>query len=125
MYSGNHKFGRGGGHGGGATKRKVFGAPPTQRLSSSSSSGRLSLGGSRNPSSSSAPASSEETFSLVGGNPLSFAAIIRLAPDLVEEIKRFEAEGGAAKIKFDSNPNNSLGNVCFSVALALNLFLFY
>ncbi|KAJ8535877.1 hypothetical protein K7X08_034278 [Anisodus acutangulus] len=37
--------------------------------------------------------------------------IIRLAPDLVEEIKRVEAEGGAAKIKFDANANNSLGNV--------------
>ena len=126
MYSGN-KFSRGGGgggRGGGATKRSVFGAAPPQRLSSSTSSGRLSLGGSRNPprtsTQSSVAGSSQETFSLVGGIALSFAAIIRLAPDLVEEIRRVEAHGGAAKIKFDSNPNNALGNVCLS--LALNLF---
>ena len=58
-------------------------------------------------------ASVEETFSLVSGNnPLAFAMIIRLAPDLVEEIKRLEAQGGKARMKFDANPNNPSGNVC-------------
>ncbi|XP_010034821.2 dentin sialophosphoprotein [Eucalyptus grandis] len=37
--------------------------------------------------------------------------IIRLAPDLVEEIRRAEAQGGNARIKFDANPKNPLGNV--------------
>ncbi|GAB4842435.1 hypothetical protein Ancab_012407 [Ancistrocladus abbreviatus] len=121
MYSGSHKFGRGGGAGGrgGGGKRNVFSVPPPHRPSSSGG-GRLSLGGSaprsRNPSvsaqsSGAAQVAVEETFSLLPGNPLSFAAIIRLAPDLVDEIKRVEAQGGAARIKFDSNPNNSSGNV--------------
>jgi hypothetical protein len=39
--------------------------------------------------------------------------IIRLSPDLVDEIKRVEAQGGAAKIKFDAFPNNSTENVSF------------
>jgi hypothetical protein len=37
--------------------------------------------------------------------------IIRLSPDLVDEIKRVEAQGGAAKIKFDAFPNNSTENI--------------
>ena len=37
--------------------------------------------------------------------------IIRLAPDLVEEIKRVEAQGGTARMKFDPNPNNPNGNI--------------
>ncbi|KAI9109474.1 hypothetical protein K1719_019528 [Acacia pycnantha] len=54
----------------------------------------------------------EETFNLVSGNNASaFAMIIRLAPDLVEEIKRLEAQGGRARMKFDSNPNNPSGNI--------------
>lgn len=119
MYGGSLKFGRGGGARGGASaaKRNSFPPPPPQRPPSSSSAGRLSYT-SRKPSSSSAtppppPPStqSEESFSLVPGNPLSFAAIIRLAPDLVDEIKRVESQGGAARIKFDSNPNNPPGNV--------------
>ncbi|KAI9085674.1 hypothetical protein K1719_032517 [Acacia pycnantha] len=50
-------------------------------------------------------------FNLVSGNnALAFAMIIRLAPDLVEEIKRLEAQGGSARMKFDSNLNNPSGN---------------
>lgn len=60
---------------------------------------------------SSSSASAEESFSLVTGNPLNFAMIIRLAPDLVEEIKRVESQGSVARIKFDSNANNPAGNV--------------
>lgn len=44
--------------------------------------------------------------------------IIRLAPDLVEEIKRVEAQGGRARMKFDPNPNHSGGNVSFLVKLS-------
>ncbi|GMH17614.1 hypothetical protein Nepgr_019455 [Nepenthes gracilis] len=117
MYGGPHKFGRGGGGGSGG-KRNIFPVPPSHRPAAN---GRLSLGSSaprgRTPAAST-PASSavkvaaaEETFSLVPGNSLSFAAIIRLVPDLVDEIKRVEAQGGAARIKFDSNPNNPSGNV--------------
>ncbi|XP_077226630.1 dentin sialophosphoprotein-like protein isoform X2 [Tasmannia lanceolata] len=58
-----------------------------------------------------APSAHEETFSLVSTDPLAFGMIIRLTPDLVEEITRVEAQGGTAQIKFDSNPNNSSGNV--------------
>lgn len=54
----------------------------------------------------------EENFSLVSGNnPLAFGMIIRLVPDLVEEIRRVEAQGGTARVKFDANANNSAGNV--------------
>lgn len=119
-----YKFGRGGGGGsrGGSSgaKRNSFPPPPPQRPHSNSSASRLSLS-SRKPSSSSsaittpAPAQSEESFRLIGGDPLSFAAIIRLAPDLVDEIKRVESQGGAARIKFDSNPNNPPGNVSISL----------
>ncbi|KAA8541709.1 hypothetical protein F0562_022861 [Nyssa sinensis] len=80
---------------------------------------RISVGGAAGPRNrnstsgptTSAPAAAEESFSLVTGNPLDFAMIIRLAPDLVEEIKRVEAQGGTARIKFDSNANNTSGNV--------------
>ncbi|XP_021804132.1 uncharacterized protein LOC110748460, partial [Prunus avium] len=37
--------------------------------------------------------------------------IIRMAPDLAEEIKRVEAQGGAPRIKFGPLPNNPIGNV--------------
>ncbi|KAF5752093.1 Dentin sialophosphoprotein-related putative isoform 1 [Tripterygium wilfordii] len=121
MYGGSSKVGRGGGRGGGGgmggAKRTSFPPPPAQRPLSA---GRLSLGGSssnlhsRNPSAggptTSAPAV-EETFSLVPGNkPPAFAMIIRLVPDLVDEIRRVEAQGGAARIKFDG-VNNPSGNV--------------
>ncbi|XP_031105161.1 uncharacterized protein LOC116010038, partial [Ipomoea triloba] len=109
---------------GGAGKRNnnnsSFRTPAVQR-SSAALGGRLSLGsgaaGPRNRSTAVAPTPSapsnagEETFSLVSGNPLHFAMIIRLAPDLVEEIKRTEAHGGTTRIKFGANANNSAGNV--------------
>ncbi|KAK1375960.1 dentin sialophosphoprotein [Heracleum sosnowskyi] len=58
-----------------------------------------------------ATAPADETYSLVTGNPLDFAMIIRLTPDLVDEIKRAESQGGSARIKFDAIANNSSGNV--------------
>ncbi|XP_059640186.1 uncharacterized protein LOC132282498 [Cornus florida] len=129
MYGGSGKLGRGGGGGGGggrgggaaAGKRNIhstFNPSPLHRPSAASGS-RLSVSsgaGPRNRSgnsgaTTSAPPAAEETFSLVTGNPLNFAMIIRLTPDLVEEIKRVEAQGGTARIKFDSNGSNSSGNV--------------
>ncbi|CAH9076863.1 unnamed protein product [Cuscuta europaea] len=120
MYRGSGKHGRGGGRGRG--KRNIpssFHAPPI--LSSSVvPGGRVLVGSGATPScrgTSSAPNSSaasnetEENFSLVAGNALNFSMIIRLAPGLVEEIKRVESEGGVAQIKFDANATNSNGNV--------------
>ncbi|KAL3511708.1 hypothetical protein ACH5RR_024425 [Cinchona calisaya] len=125
MYGGSGKFGRGGG--GGGFKRNIHSTlhpSPLQRPSSAAApSGRLSTGGAgaapgnRTASASVGGAaavsagSTEESFSLVTGNPLNFGMIIRLAPDLVEEIKRVESQGSVARIKFDANANNPAGNV--------------
>ncbi|VVA98894.1 unnamed protein product [Arabis nemorensis] len=125
MYGGSSKPSRGGGRGGGGgpvRNRNSF-PPPTNRHPSPV--GRMSSGGGgssaasrqRNTTSVKAASSTatrtvEEKFSLVPReSPSAFGMIIRLAPDLVEEIKRVEAQGGAAKIKFDAFPNNSTGNI--------------
>ncbi|KAI4355536.1 hypothetical protein L6164_004298 [Bauhinia variegata] len=112
MYGGTSKLGRGGG-----PKRMPF-PPPSHHRASGPPGGRLSIGGSagrgRNAdrATTATPPAIEETFNLVSGNnPLAFAMIIRLAPDLVEEIKRVEAQGGRARMKFDSNPHNPNGNI--------------
>lgn len=122
MYGGSGKLGRGGGGGGRGVKRmhsSSFPPPPPSRASGPVGS-RLSLGGSGGPrnrptnsgSAASAPPAVEETFSLVAGNnPRAFAMFIRLVPDLVDEIKRLEAQGGTARIKLDSSGNNTSGNV--------------
>ena len=127
MY-GPSKIGRGG------PKRlhSSFPPPPPHRASAPGG-GRLSLGGSagrgRNvgrgsAAAAAAPPAVEETFSLVAGsNPLEFAMIIRLAPDLVEEIKRLEAQGGKARMKFDANPNHPNGNVSILVELWSSSYL--
>lgn len=68
----------------------------------------------------------EENFSLVSGNnPLAFGMIIRLVPDLVEEIRRVEAQGGTARVKFDANANNSAGNVSFLFNFQLQNLITY
>ncbi|KAL5755799.1 hypothetical protein ACOSQ2_020545 [Xanthoceras sorbifolium] len=129
MFGGS-KLGRGGGRtgagAGGANKRGPFPTPTPHRLSAASaSSNRLSMGSSaaRNRAggrggggggvaSGGGLKAVEESFSLVSGNnPLAFAMIIRLAPDLVEEIRKVESEGQTARIKFDSMSNNPNGNV--------------
>ncbi|GFY97146.1 dentin sialophosphoprotein-like protein [Actinidia rufa] len=110
--------GGGGRGGGGAGKRNpvpsaLHHPPPLHRPPSGAPGGRLSVGGNRNTATvptTSAPSAAEERFSLVTGNPLDFAMVIRLAPDLVDEIKRVEAQGGTARIKFDSSANNPSGN---------------
>ncbi|XP_044496710.1 dentin sialophosphoprotein-like [Mangifera indica] len=122
MYGGS-KLGRGGGRAIPPNKRNSFPPPPPpqHRLSTPSSANRLSLGSSasRNRTAGTSGATSsvgskavEETFSLVSGNnPLAFGMIIRLAPDLVEEIRKVESQGQMARIKFDSMANNPNGNV--------------
>lgn len=134
MFGASSKLGRGGGGGrgggtGGGAKR--FPAPQPSHRPSGAPGGRQSLQGSagqRNRSSgpNSGQAAVEETFSLVSGNnPLTFAMIIRLVPDLVEEIRRVEAQGGNARIKFDANPHNPLGNVSFSVEFDESLVMIF
>lgn len=117
MFGNSGKIGRGGGRG---SKRihNSFPPPPSNRSAAAVGSGRLSMGGAAprnrnaNPEhATSATPAVEETFKLITGNPLNFAMIIRLAPDLIEEIKRVEAQGGTARIKFGSNANNPSGNV--------------
>uniref|UniRef100_A0A1J3JVG7 OCEL domain-containing protein n=1 Tax=Noccaea caerulescens TaxID=107243 RepID=A0A1J3JVG7_NOCCA len=126
-YGGSSKFSRGGGRGGGGTgsggrNRNSF-PPPTNRHPSPA--GRMFTGSGsaaaprqrkttsvKAAAASTAPRTVEESFSLVPReSPSAFGMIIRLTPDLVEEIKRVEAQGGAAKIKFDAFPNNSTGNI--------------
>ncbi|WCJ39590.1 dentin sialophosphoprotein-related [Euphorbia peplus] len=120
MYGAASKLGgRGGGRGAGATKRSSFPPPPPPHRSSTAPNSRLSLGsnprgGGRGsgPSPSTPAVAVEESFSLIpGNNPLAFGMIIRLAPDLVEEIRKVEAQGTTARIKFDSFGSNTLGNV--------------
>ena len=47
----------------------------------------------------------EESFILDPSGPPAFAAFIRLTPDLVDEIRRAEESGGAARIMFNSGIN--------------------
>ncbi|XP_019193826.1 PREDICTED: uncharacterized protein LOC109187894 isoform X2 [Ipomoea nil] len=116
--SGGKRGRRGAGGAGKRNNNSSFRTPAVQR-SSAAPGGRLSLGSgaaaprnrSVGPTPSAPSNAAEETFSLVSGNPLHFAMIIRLAPDLVEEIKRTEAHGGTPRIKFGANANNSAGNV--------------
>ncbi|KAK7389611.1 hypothetical protein VNO78_24788 [Psophocarpus tetragonolobus] len=106
MYGGaSSKLGRG------APNRRSFPPPPAPHRSSAPG-GRLSLGASARNAAKETAAAVEETFSLVSGsNPLAFSMIIRLAPDLVEEIRRVEAQGGTARMKFGPNPHNPMGNI--------------
>ncbi|KAJ4850041.1 hypothetical protein Tsubulata_037741 [Turnera subulata] len=117
MYGGHSKLG-GGGRGGGGNKRPSSSLPPPPPHRSAGNS-RLSLGGGgpsnpRNsrPGTAKTPAAVEEKFSLLpGNNPPAFAMIIRLAPDLVDEIKKLQSHGGNPRIKFDAMANNTTGNV--------------
>lgn len=117
MYGGSGKLGRG--RGGGPVKRNIhttFQPSSVQRPSATPAGGRLSAGGghrnrSNTPVAPAAVSMAEETFSLVRNNPLNFGMIIRLSPVLVDEIKRLEAQGGAARMKFDASAKNPAGNV--------------
>lgn len=121
MYGKSKKLGRGGGARGGkaVTKRNSLPPPPPLHRPASIPGSRRSLTSSKLSPETPFPATSsskpDESFSLVSGDSLSYAAIIRLAPNLVDEIKRIESQGGAARIKFDSNSTNSSANVSLSI----------
>ncbi|GER46950.1 dentin sialophospho protein, partial [Striga asiatica] len=112
MFSGPGKMGRGGG---GVVRKRNIRAPPISRASRPSMGGVPRGRSGAPPAAASSPSTSsmqvDESFRLVRENPLKFGMAIKLAPDLVEEIKRVEAEGGGARIKFDVNANNPSGNV--------------
>lgn len=115
MYGASGKMGRGGG--GSGAKRNIH-APPIGRPTPA---GRMSMGGGPrgrgglSSAAASSPSTSsllvEESFSLVRENPLNFGMAIKLAPDLVEEIKRVEAQGGTARIKFGANASGNVIHV--------------
>ncbi|KAF6136182.1 hypothetical protein GIB67_001591 [Kingdonia uniflora] len=114
MYNTPGKRGATGGRGNGGAKRKQ--SPFKRPIASVTNRGSAPAPAHRNRSTTkmtvatpAEPSSTpEETYSLVHGDPLDFAMIIRLTPDLVDEIKRV---GGNARIKFDSIANNASGNV--------------
>ncbi|XP_076884975.1 uncharacterized protein LOC143534356 isoform X1 [Bidens hawaiensis] len=103
---------------GGSSKLNCGGGPIKRNIHSAfqPSSVQRRQSGHRNPNNntpteSNSVSTAEESFSLVRNNALNFGMLIRLSPVLVEEIKRFEADGGVARIKFDSSANNTNGNV--------------
>lgn len=138
MYGGSGKLGRGRG-GGVPVKRSIhstFQPSSVQRPSITPAGGRLSAaGGNRNRNKTSGTASAaatvstaDESFSLVRNSPPNFGMIIRLTPNLIDEIKRVEAQGGSAKIKFDSCANLPDGNVglfCLIIGYILILTVLY
>lgn len=112
------------GRGGGGRRPALVAPPPPRpggslgRASISASSRGRGRGG---PSTlAAAPPVQEETFNLQSGGAPDFASIIRLIPDLADEIRRCEAQGGTAKIKFGPNCLNSSENV----SLISNIFFF-
>lgn len=119
MFGNPGKLGRGGGGGGGrgGSKRmghtlppphRSTGAAPRQPIGAASASRNRNGGLGSGPG---APPATEETFSLQSEEQLAFGMIVRVTPYLVEEMQRIEAQGGTARIKFGSHPNNSTGNV--------------
>lgn len=115
MYGASGKMGRGGG--GSGAKRNIHAPPigrPTPTARMSMGSAPRGRGGPTSAAASSPSTSSlqvEESFSLVRENPLNFGMAIKLAPDLVEEIKRVEAQGGTARIKFGANASGNVIHV--------------
>ncbi|PAN51182.1 hypothetical protein PAHAL_9G576600 [Panicum hallii] len=107
--------GRGGGRGGGGGASKRPPAPHGRgRGGTSSISGMGAPPRGRAAASSAAaaqPAGRDEAFRLESSGPPAFAAIIRLTPDLIDEIRRAEEAGGGARIKFNPNMYNSSENV--------------
>lgn len=101
------KLGRGGGGGGrGSGKRPLPPARPATAPGGARMApmrGRAGGPAGRGSGALAATMGKEESFSLLTKGEVDFGAIVRLTPDLVEEIRRVEAEGGVAKIKFDSN----------------------
>lgn len=116
MYGASGKMGRGGGGGGSGGKRNIH-APPIGRPTAA---GRMSMGGGPRgrggPASAAAASPStsslqvEESFSLVRESAVNFGMAIKLAPDLVEEIKRVEGQGGTARIRFGANASGNVSS---------------
>ncbi|XP_019439797.1 PREDICTED: uncharacterized protein LOC109345323 isoform X1 [Lupinus angustifolius] len=110
------KVGQIGGHSSklyrGALKAKRPNSPlppqPPNQLSFDTSTSRNTLQG---DTTATAPMLSEESFSLVSGGDPKFSMIIKLAPGIVEEIKRLEAQGGRTRMKFASNPYDRDENI--------------
>ncbi|OEL28178.1 hypothetical protein BAE44_0010803 [Dichanthelium oligosanthes] len=107
--------GRGGGRGGGSGAAKRPPAPHGRGRGASSSIGGMGAPPRGRAAAASAaaaqPAGRDEAFRLESSGPPAFAAIIRLTPDLVDEIRRAEDAGGGARIKFNPNMYNSSENV--------------
>ncbi|TVU48146.1 hypothetical protein EJB05_07772, partial [Eragrostis curvula] len=106
--------GRGGGRGGGGAAKRPP-APHGRGRGGASSIGGMGARGRAAAAAAAAaaaqPVGRDESFRLESGGPPSFAAIIRLTPDLVDEIRRAEEAGGGARIKFNPNMYNSSENV--------------
>ncbi|KAM0920828.1 hypothetical protein ACQ4PT_007251 [Festuca glaucescens] len=101
--------GRGGGRGGGSSGTKRPPAPHGRGRGASSS-----MGGAAPPPRGRAAAASaaqaevrEESFTLESNGPPAFAALIKLTPDLIDEIRRAEEAGSGARIMFNNSNLNS------------------
>jgi WD and tetratricopeptide repeat-containing protein 1 len=117
--------GRGGGRGGGGGGSKRPPAPHGRGRGGVSSIGGMGapLRGRAAAAAAAAaaaqPVGRDEAFRLESSGPPAFAALIRLTPDLIDEIRRAEEAGGGARIKFNPNVNNSSDNVSTLCRLAL------
>ncbi|XP_044982882.1 dentin sialophosphoprotein [Hordeum vulgare subsp. vulgare] len=106
--------GRGAGRGGGGGAKRPPASHGRGRGASSSSMGKgppprgraaLAAAAAASAAAAAQAAGREESFSLESSGPPAFAAIIRLTPDLVDEIRRAEEAGGGARIMFNSSIN--------------------
>ncbi|GKD73210.1 hypothetical protein Tco_1331492 [Tanacetum coccineum] len=114
MYGGSGKSG-GRGRGAGSVKRPAHPFPPQRPTGGGRGGGGGGGGGGSGNRRNNTPSSSigfgssssgvtvDETFSLVRNSELNFGMIFKLSPELVDELKRIESEGGSAKIKFVSD----------------------
>ncbi|GJY40832.1 hypothetical protein Tco_0428102 [Tanacetum coccineum] len=122
MYGGSGKSG-GRGRGAGSVKRPAHPFPPQRPTGGGRGGGGGGGGGGSGNRRNNTPSSSigfgssssgvtvDETFNLVRNSELNFGMIFKLSPELVDELKRIESEGGSAKIKFGSNNKNTKENV--------------
>ena len=125
MYKlGGRGGGRGGG-GGGGTKRPL--APHGRGRGASSSSSRAGVAPPpRGRAAAAQPPQAEvqeESFSLGSSGPPAYAAVVKLTPDLIDEIRRAEEAGSGARIMFNSeiNPAENVSSLPPSVAYFCSL----
>ena len=69
------------------------------------------------------PEGREESFSLESSGPPAFAAVVKLTPDLIDEIRRAEEAGSGARIMFNSNINAAENVSSLSPSVVLVLLL--